>query len=492
MVINAGGRGLAAKAVRMALAGVLAAALALQLASPGSADTEAAPPSEPSASAGPATPEAPASPAEPTAPASPAEPTAPASPVEPTAPASPVEPTAPAGPPDSSASPRPAITDLAADAAAPLTVRLEGSPAFVGKPFTGTLQITGGTAPYTVTATDVPDGLVFNPANLSFTGTPTREYSPSPSVSITDSSDPQQTLTQQVRLEVMGYYPPGVYVTDGELLPGMGTFDDGVVGRDYAEYLEISGADREHAALSVVSGHLPPGLELRDGAVAGVPSAAGKYQFSLRAQDRFDFTDSSYEIIVHALGMQTKGYDVPPAVLGEPYSAKIAEATGGVAPYVYGYSTRRHFAGGLSYSDPWPEGLSVDANGFLTGTPTRPGSFSIAVWVRDADQLTQRIFWTTVTVLETRPPVTEQPPAADPPVEVEVPGPPAAVLPAGSLESTSEAGAGGYELAATGLQSGTLNELLWAAAGLLASGALFAAASGLSGRRGGRNRGRAA
>ncbi|MGO4249426.1 putative Ig domain-containing protein [Paenarthrobacter sp. RAF54_2] len=467
----AGRHGYAGKSLRFSLAvllvGGFAGGLALQGAEPGTAADLPAPSSVP-------TPNPAATPsASPTASASPSPSASPSASAtntpSPTPTASPTE-TQP-----------PAVEKVAVEAAAPLSVRLSEDRAFVGKPFEAELQVTGGTGPYTATATDIPAGLVFDPVTLSFSGTPTELYSPSLTVTVSDSSDPRQTLTEQIYIDIKSYYPPSVYVSDGELLPGMGTFDDGVVGWYYQEFLDYYGLDRANTSISIVSGQLPPGLELRESSVSGVPTTPGTYGFTLHIQDRFGFSDKTSRIIVHALGMQTTGFDVPPAVLGEPYAARIAQATGGVAPYVYGYSTRRYFAGGLSSSDPSPEGLTVDANGFLTGIPTRVGSFRIAVWVRDADQLTQRIFWTTVTVLETRPPVVEQPPAVSPPAAVEAPAapaPPAAVTPAGAVASTS-----GAELAVTGLQSGSLKTTLGAAVGLLVVGAALIVLNSLRRRR---------
>lgn len=103
------------------------------------------------------------------------------------------------------------------------------------------------------------------------------------------------------------------------------------------------------------------------------------------------------------------------------------------------------------------------------------------MWVRDSDQLKQRIFWTTVTVLATRPPA-ENPPAPA------VPAPPAAVTPAGAEVPASgaeltNADLTGVELAATGLESGRLNATLWAAVGLLAAGAALTAINSLRRRR---------
>jgi hypothetical protein len=445
-----GERRLRGKAARLLLVGAVASALALQFAPPGIADAEPSASPSVSASAGP------------------------------TASASPSTPDASLATPSPSVSPtgaRATEVEKALIETTPLSVKISENLAFVGKPFEAQLQIIGGTAPYTVVATDIPAGLVFDPATLSITGTPTGLYSPAPSVTVSDSSDPRQTLTEQINIDIKNYYPPNVHVSDDESYPGMGSFDDGVVGRNYDEGLGFYRSDPEHTKISVVSGQLPPGLELRESSVSGVPSTPGTYGFTFRVQDRFGYTDKTYSIIVHALGMQTTGFQVPAAVLGEPYSAKIAEATGGVAPYVFGYSTRRHFAGGLSSSDPGPDGLEVDANGFLTGIPTSVGSFSIAVWVRDSDQLKQRIFWTTVTVLATRPPAENPPPAA------EAPAPPAAVTPAGAVVPASSAEYGSAELAATGLESGRLHTMLWAAAGLLAAGAALVLFNSLWRRR---------
>lgn len=458
-----GVHGFAGKAVRMTLAGVLAAALTLQLAPAGVADDDASPPpTEPGASASPAPTEAP--------------PTTELPAVVPMPTATATEPEATSEPkPEPSESTLPTETprpDALAQAEEPITVAPGNLRAFSGKSFEESLTITGGTAPYTASTTDLPEGLSFDPATLTFSGIPTSSGS-MVTVTVTDSSQPQQTVEAYVYVDVATYWEPSVYPAYGELPPGYAGFPDGVVGRQYEVPLGYTGSDRENITVGVVSGQLPPGLSLAQERVHSVPTSAGTYHFTLRVQDRYGFRDQSFSIIVHELGMETAGYPVPPAVLGEPYSAKIASATGGVAPYVFGYATRRHFAGGLSSSDPGPDGLFMDANGYLTGTPTRAGSFWIRVYVRDGDALTQDIFWTTVTVLATRPPVVEQPPAENPPAAPEAPvaaAPPGSVTPAGSLASTT-----GTKLAATGLPSGSLNAILWWAAGLLATGAALSA-----------------
>ncbi|MFF1830188.1 putative Ig domain-containing protein [Paenarthrobacter sp. NPDC058040] len=447
-----GERGFVGKMGRLVLAAALAGGLALQLASPGVAASEPAP--------------------EPTV----TEPGSASTPVIPSP-----EPTATEAAPESTPAPPEAVPtevvplpetphpDNAAEAAEPITVSPTRLRAFEGISFEASVTISGGSAPYTASADNVPEGLSFDPATLSFSGTPTNSGS-LVTISVTDSSQPQQTVETYVYIDVATYWEPSVYPAYGELPPGYAGFPDGVVGRQYEVALGYTGSDLENTTVSLLSGQLPPGLNLAPERVHSVPTSAGTYNFTLRVQDRYGFRDMTFTIIVHALGMETAGYPVPQAVLGEPYSAKIASASGGVAPYVFGYATQRHFAGGLSSSDPGPDGLYIDANGYLSGIPTLAGTFRIRVYVRDGDALTQDIFWTTVTVLETRPPAVEQPPVTQPPAAGGAA--PAAVLPAGGVQPASYG-----ELAATGLQAGTLNALLWTAGGLLAAGSLIAVAA---------------
>ncbi|MFJ4028236.1 putative Ig domain-containing protein [Paenarthrobacter sp. NPDC089989] len=336
---------------------------------------------------------------------------------------------------------------------------------YVGKPFDAPLVITGGTGPYMATATNVPQGLTFDEANLRFVGTPTTANFAESTVTVRDSSLPQQVVTKSVSVTIWDYQPPVISVASNT-----GEFQDAIVGLDYTSEFQIYTSGSLPFMLELASGVIPPGLFLTGKTVSGIPTSPGTYAFTVRASDQYSSTDASFSITVRASAPYAVGYVVPPAVLGEPYSAKIASVTGGVGPYSMWWGTPQHMAGSLHWHDPGPDGLIIDGNGFLMGTPTRAGTFSVYVKFRDAGLIEREIFWTTVTVLETRPPAVEQPPAAQPPAAAEAPQ--TTVLPAGAVEPASSA-----ELAATGLRSGTLNAMLWAAAGALAGGALLAASA---------------
>lgn len=454
----AGERGIVVKAARMVLAAALASALTLQFAPPGLAEAEPyVPPGGQAATAI----------ATPTASAAPAIATPSASPM-PTATPTPSASAAATQPP----AVEPPVTEPLAsvEAVDPLAVRSYMDRGYLTKAYDAPLVISGGTAPYTVTVSDVPPGLTFDPATLRFTGTPTEEGYFRMPVTVIDSSQPAQSLAREVAIDFFDYELPRFQtVTRTE------KFTDGVVGAWYKEDIWVGTAGAMPFTTAVVSGALPPGMTWEKNGASGTPTAAGTYKFTVRATDLFESADGEFTLTVRASAPQSTGFTVPDAVLGEPYSAKIASVTGGVAPYYFWWSTPRHMAGSLSWHDPGPDGLTIDANGVLQGTPTRAGTFQIWVNFSDSGLYNQGIFSTVVTVLATRPPVVEQPPAVVvPPAAVDPSPPPSSVVPAGSVASTS-----GAELAATGLASGSLPTTMWAVAGLLILGAALSAAGRL-------------
>jgi len=60
------------------------------------------------------------------------------------------------------------------------------------------------------------------------------------------------------------------------------------------------------------------------------------------------------------------------ASVGQPYSGSFA-AAGGIAPYSYSIASRS-----------LPAGLTLDADGVLSGTPTSGGAFNFSVLARDS------------------------------------------------------------------------------------------------------------
>jgi hypothetical protein len=135
---------------------------------------------------------------------------------------------------------------------------------------------------------------------------------------------------------------------------------NGAVGIDYSQQLA---ADTEEGAVwAVISGELPPGLELdsRSGAIGGTPIEPGTYQFTVQATDAasiFRQGEATYSITIHPLLQISAALDT--GRVQEAYNETVA-AVGGVPPYTFS-------AIGL------PAGIGLDpATGAISGTPIYP------------------------------------------------------------------------------------------------------------------------
>ncbi len=137
-----------------------------------------------------------------------------------------------------------------------------------------------------------------------------------------------------------------------ELTPA--SLPNAAVGVAYSQALS-SDSDRG-ADWRVVGGELPGGLELgtQSGVIFGTPSAAGVFEFTVRATDGGRRGTIAHTlVVVEGLSLDTS---LSPGRVGEVYSDALA-ATGGTAPYTFEIV-------GL------PAGIALDADtGELSGTP---------------------------------------------------------------------------------------------------------------------------
>jgi hypothetical protein len=141
----------------------------------------------------------------------------------------------------------------------------------------------------------------------------------------------------------------------------------GVTGQPYSHALgTVAGCKGVY--MDVMSGSLPPGLRLVgdkrddvDGSnwrIEGTPTTPGEYGFYLRARNLcpVDSTEEDFKIVVvSGLAIQQNG--VPLGRVGTPYSYQLTAAGGGGQTWSVA-------AGAL------PAGLTLGANGVLSGTPT--------------------------------------------------------------------------------------------------------------------------
>lgn len=125
---------------------------------------------------------------------------------------------------------------------------------------------------------------------------------------------------------------------------------------------------------AVVSGALPTGMVLgtvnaNTAMVFGTPTTPGTFIFTLRA------TNASGSYMQKSFTMRVVGFTtaspLPNATLGSAYTDNVS-ATGGSGNYQFSITT-----GAL------PTGLTMDALGAITGTPTTAGVYTFTVQVED-------------------------------------------------------------------------------------------------------------
>ena len=257
-----------------------------------------------------------------------------------------------------------ATADLTINVRAPaLSVGTSSLPdATVGAAYSQTLAASGGVGPYTwaIVSGSLPAGLSLG-ANGAITGTPTAVGSSTFRVRVTDSAS--QTATADLTINVR---PPGLALTTTSL-------PDATVGAAYSQTLSASGGVGPYT-WAIASGSLPAGLSLgSNGAITGTPTAVGTSTFQARVTDSASQTaTANLTINVRPPGLSLSTTALPDATVGAAYSQTLS-ASGGVAPYAWSIGS-----GSL------PAGLSLGANGAITGTPTAIGSSTFQARVTDS------------------------------------------------------------------------------------------------------------
>jgi Putative Ig domain len=149
------------------------------------------------------------------------------------------------------------------------------TPDQAGVAYTSTLTATGGTAPYSWTATStLPPGLTLSSAGV-LSGTPTAAGGYNITVSVSDSSKPPMTVTGAVSL----------VITPTTLTLTTFTLSGAQQGVPYTATLSAQGGTPPYT-WTITAGALPPGLSLSAaGVISGTPTLAGSYNFTATCTD---------------------------------------------------------------------------------------------------------------------------------------------------------------------------------------------------------------
>jgi hypothetical protein len=229
----------------------------------------------------------------------------------------------------------------------------------VGCAYANQFEATNGTPPYSWALADgsdpLPPGLQLS-TNGILSGTPTTEGYYAIQVQVTGADS--ATTNGAVQIQVN----PALQVNPHDLSAGE-------AGASYFDGIYASGGTQPRT-WSVISGSLPPGLALdpASGYISGMPTMPATNTFTLRVTDGCATIDTPASITNYP-ALQITTSTLPAASTNVPYNAQL-QAAGGVPPYYwYNFSAL-------------PDGLTLNSDGSVTGTPTSesPNKFTCAVY----------------------------------------------------------------------------------------------------------------
>ncbi|MBI3649677.1 MAG: putative Ig domain-containing protein [Acidobacteria bacterium] len=240
-----------------------------------------------------------------------------------------------------------------------------------GTPYSFQMTAAEGRPPYvwTLASGSLPQGLSLSASGL-ISGTPTVATTASFVVRINDSAS--GVAIAPMTLLIQPDTEPLAILSSGDLTAAQ-------TGVDYTHQLLFAGGTAPRS-WSMGTGALPQGLTLNGttGIISGKPTPVGTFTFTVRLTDATSTTVTSDPLRITVtpgpLVVVSTG-DLTPATVSSSYTHQLT-FRGGQAPVTWS----------LPSGSTLPAGLTLNANGLISGTPTTAGSFTFTARVTDSQQ----------------------------------------------------------------------------------------------------------
>lgn len=230
---------------------------------------------------------------------------------------------------------------------------------------------------YAHVAGTLPPGLTFN-ADGTLTGTPTTAGTWTFSVQATDPHGLTDTGSFSLKVNAAP-----IWATASEAPMAH-------VGVSYTFDTEgATDANGDGITYELVSGAYPPGLSFSSisKSITGVPTTAGSYTFTIAAKDTHGAsTEKTFSIEVNTPPVWLTSEGELPGILA------LNEAMAPIQLDASDADASDEITFALASGSSLPDGLSLSADGEISGTPTEPGVHSFAVEATDGKRTVQRSF----------------------------------------------------------------------------------------------------
>lgn len=248
-------------------------------------------------------------------------------------------------------------------------------------PYLASLNIAGGALPYAVSFSGLPAGL-----SGSSSGTIQGIVTAPGSYSVVATATDRNGVSSSRTLPLVFAVPPPLSVSS-TVLPA------GTVGQTYSQVLGGGAGGAPPYTWSLASGALPDGLTLRSGGtISGIPSKVGTFNFAVRATD---YTGASAtgaaSLTIAPIPVNIQFPTLAAGMAGVEYPSQQISVQGGVPPFTFTSSggLQASASGGvmqnrLAARAAASSGVTIDANGVISGTPASAGNYSFSVTATDS------------------------------------------------------------------------------------------------------------